>query len=210
MTVFTPSIPAAGHTLATDQPLMLANFTYLNASLGVDHNVTENTSGTNDGYHTDIHLIPQSAPSQIAGIGQLWAETIDGDQELYYQSGNGIISQLTAANITPSPNPNGYSYLPGGIIIQWGFKNGTHSGGQHTFSAGDSGSITFPIPFTSAVFTINANLSYNSTTAGTPSSGSGEVVAFDTSTLSSLTGATYFIAGSGGSYTRFFWTAIGI
>ena len=205
------NVPNAPNDPSDDQPQMLINTVSIGNLIAIDHVGFNTALG---GYHTVIHQgnAPSNMdPVKIANIGQLYVKTVTlnaiADQQLFFESGQGIITQLTSG-IANTPSANGYVFLPGGILLQWGFKNGTHGGANHTFNPGDSGSITFPIPFPANVFTLNANLAFNSTTAGTPASTSADIVAFDTNSII-LTGANFFIAGSGGSYTKFFWTAIG-
>lgn len=204
------NVPNTPNDPSDDQPQMLINTVSIGNLIAVDH---VGFSTVNGGYHTVIHqgnAPGNTDPASITNIGQLYVKTVTlnsiMDQQLFFESGQGVVTQLTSG-IATSPGTNGYVFLPGGILLQWGFKNGPH-GGAHTFTNGDSGSITFPLAFPTNVFTINANLNFNSTTAGVPASSSGEVVSFDTSSITT-TGANFFIAGSGATYTRFFWIAIG-
>lgn len=57
--------------------------------------------------------------------------------------------QLTNANIGASAATNGYSFLPGGLAIQWGSATTPTSGG----TAGQM-EITFPIAFSDPPYTI--------------------------------------------------------
>jgi hypothetical protein len=203
------NIPFATNKPSVDQPDMQINTNSIASIIGTDHLTFGTATGSQiDGYHNIIHFNTQlNDPNAIPGTGQLYTRTISGDQELFYESGNGIKSQLTSPSGT-SPGFIGYTFLPGGIIMQWGFINGTHSGSNHTFNAGDTGSVTFPIPFPNNIFTVQTTLNFNTHTAGSPASSSAEVVALDYFNTNN-TGFRWQISGSGSSYTVFYWTAIG-
>jgi hypothetical protein len=61
--------------------------------LNVDHiGFNENLGG----YHTVIHQPPQNEnPTVVTGIGQTFTKTEAGDQQLFYESGNGVVTQLS-------------------------------------------------------------------------------------------------------------------
>lgn len=138
---YQPNIPTGTVPLNQDYANVQGNFSSLNTQWLVDHVPLTDTSGTPpNGYHTFVHLVPFSvpnppgnpnnqpvvAPAATVGYGQLFGATInDGintDTALYYLSGGGRLSQLTR-NIQPLSAGPGYSYLPGGILIQWGETN---------------------------------------------------------------------------------------
>lgn len=206
MTTFTfdTTVPAANNAPKNDQPIMQINNASTAGLIAVDHVGFNFPDG---GYHKIIHQTPQSDPVSIPSIGQLYSKLLSGNTQLFYESSNGVITQLTGPSTTTA-SFNGYTYLPGGILLQWGFQNGTHSGINHTFNPGDTGIVTFPIPFPNNVFNITTNVNYNSTTAGIPASSSALIIAPNYS-ASITTGFQWFAAGSGGSYTVFYWLAIG-
>jgi len=99
------------------------------------------------GYHTVIHSVPQGGnPPAIAGYGQLYSKTINSftsDQALFWETGTGLIQQLTA-NLTPTVATNGSSFLPGGIIIQWGSGS----------AVADLTTISFNVTFPNNLFSL--------------------------------------------------------
>lgn len=134
---YQPGIPTGSVPLNQDYLNIQGNFSSLNTQFNVDHVPLTDTSGTPpNGYHTFVHLVPFSttttnppnnqpvvAPAATVGYGQLFGAKInDGintDQALYYLSGGNRLTQLTR-NIQPLTAANGYSFLPGGMLIQWG------------------------------------------------------------------------------------------
>ncbi len=141
--------PPDGSTLGQTKSVVRNNLDGTFQTLGIDHvnnnGATSNgLSGKPAGYHNIIRSVPQSGnPSAIAGYGQLYSKSINDvttDTALFWETGAGLIQQLTT-NVTPSASSNGYSFLPGGIIMQWGIKNSPGTSGTVTFSAAN---IAFP------------------------------------------------------------------
>jgi hypothetical protein len=200
MTAYTSNTPNSGDIIANTQPLILANFQYLQTSGSVDHNFTANTSTSQDGYHKVVHFVNQGAdPSAIAGTGQLYTKTISGDQVLFYESGGGLVSQLTAKNFggTLGANPNGWTYFPGGLVLNYGRVTG-FSG-----SWPSSGTVNFSSPnvtFGTAPFNVLTSF------LGPTSSSSGDITITATTT-SNFTWA--FTGSSSASFNGFYWWALG-
>lgn len=91
---FDDSIPDAANNPSQDQPLMKINNQSTAALIDVDH---YGFNVANGGYHDVIHQPPVLAnPAAIPGIGQTFTKTVSGDQQLFYESGNGVVSQLSA------------------------------------------------------------------------------------------------------------------
>ncbi len=119
---YTLGIPNGPNDPSNDQPNMKINNDNISAIIGVDH-VTFNQN--NGGYHTDIHQIPLGGdPGAMSGIGQIYSKTLGSDQSLFYESGAGIITQLTGTNSSAFlQNTNGYIWIAGTILLQWGRKS---------------------------------------------------------------------------------------
>lgn len=97
--VFNPNIPAGPNNPSNDQPLMLQNNQSTNSIIAVDH-VTFNITQNPNGYHVVIHFVDQNTtnPGAIVGVGQLYTKTVNGDQRLFFESGNGVVTQITNPN----------------------------------------------------------------------------------------------------------------
>ena len=156
MSQYQPGIPTGTVNLDVDYLNIQNNFTQLDTTFGVDH-VTYSNQTAQNGYHTSIHFNPVSttatnppnnqpvdAPAAVPGYGQLFsAEINDGiatDTALYFLSGGGRLTQLNA-NIQPTlntimifgtPFTVGYTYLPGGLIMQFGAVANNNPGGGST------------------------------------------------------------------------------
>ncbi len=97
MTVFdyNVNIPDAPNNPSNDQPLMKTN---TNSDFGIWNVNHIGFNQLNGGFHTIVQQGPQTLdPAPLAGFGQTYTKTILGDQQLFYESGNGIITQITSS-----------------------------------------------------------------------------------------------------------------
>jgi len=192
---YTPGYPPDGSSLGQTKSTIRNNLDGTFETLGIDHINNNGLPGSQPaGYHNVIHVVPQgSNPAPITGYGQLYSKTINSfttDQALFWETGNGLIQQLTT-NLTPATVSvtNGYTFLPGGIILQWG-----------EVASATKNALTpanFNITFPNNNFNLQGTLS-----AGT----SGGVI---TLTRLSASQFDYFINTSSSQNLSFFWWAIG-
>jgi hypothetical protein len=155
---YTPGYPPDGSSLGQTKSTIRNNLDGTFDTLAVDHVNNNGQPGSQPaGYHTVIHSVPQgNNPAAIAGYGQLFSKTINSftnDQALFWETGGGLIQQLTV-NLTPSAATNGYTFLPGGIILQWGVVNNPGSSGTVQFATNN---IDFPNNF----FSVQTCLRYD-------------------------------------------------
>lgn len=138
---FTPGIPSDGQSLGNSKPQVRGNFTVINDTMSINH-VAMNSLGA--GKHKFLQMPEQgSAPTTISNEGSLYTKEAQGITNLFWrQESNGSEIQLTNSGI--SATNRGYSFLPGGILIQWGF--------QSNYSTGTD--INFPISFSQIPFNI--------------------------------------------------------
>lgn len=199
MTVYTNSTPGAAEVLANSQPLMLANFQYLQTSGGVDHNFTNNTATSQDGFHKVVHFVNQGGdPALVASTGEVYTKTANGDQQLFFQSGGGVVTQLTGPN-SAVINTNGHVWLPGPILVNWGQITSTAAAFTTLNFTDSANNINFPNNCL-AIFTQPFG-------SGTPP-GSQATIEIRKSTIGSTSFQWCFVTSSV-QYTGFFWVAIG-
>ena len=122
---YTPGYPPDGSSLGQTKSTVRNNLDGTFQTLGIDHINNNGQPGSKPaGYHNVIHVVPQAGnPGAVTGYGQLFSKTVNSyttDQALFWETGAGLIQQLTV-NLTPSAATNGYTFIPGGIILQWGF-----------------------------------------------------------------------------------------
>jgi hypothetical protein len=215
--VFVPNtytaVPQTNHTLANDQPPMLADTLYLPNTLRTslksgDHQISVGGVDTNsfEGRHIQVCLKSLTGGSQpnVTTIG-------DGvDSILYSKNGNiwasssinpSVQYQFTnLTTLTPSADfdkfgiTNGWTFLPGGLLMQYGTAT--------VNIAGSSTTISFPISFTSSVFSI---------TIGCINTGGNSPAANNVFIQSGSVEIDQFIAtnSSSGTVNTIYWMAIG-
>lgn len=152
---YTEGYPPDGSTLGETKSTIRDNLDGTFQTLGIDHvnnngDTDNGLSGKPAGYHNIVRVVPQgSNPGAVAGYGQLFSKTVNSytnDQALFWETGGGLVQQLTV-NLTPSTATNGYTFLPGGLIMQWG----TNNQGNNTF-------VNFPIEFPTACLNVQATI----------------------------------------------------
>jgi hypothetical protein len=102
-----------------------------------------------------------------------------------------LLKVVLQAEFQPySHGTNGYIHLPGGLIAQWGISG--------AIGTGATGTVVYPIPFTTAVYNIQAT--YSNATGG---QGGNPFNAY------SDTLAQFKIINGGAGSAQYFWLAIG-
>ena len=216
MSSYQPGIPTGLVNLDVDYQNIQNNFQQLDTTFGIGHTLFSNNTAQN-GYHRNIQMIPNSttasnppnnqpviAPAAIPGYGQLFsAEINDGiniDTALYFLSGGNRLTELTR-NFSPSAISNGYTFLPGGIIIQWGINNtAVPSGSNTTFTQ------NFNIPFPNNCFFVDGSPLVSKAT-GLPDSQLS--INIRKSSLTDLSSFDYQPYTNSSKYIGFLWFAIG-
>src|SRR5271170_7275687 len=183
MSSYQPGIPTGSIPLNQDYLNIQGNFTALNNAYSEDHSPLTGLlppTGTS-GYHTNIHLIPNSTttsnpttnyppetPTSTDGYGQVWsAQVNDGvntDEALYFLTGGNRNLQLTM-NFVPTNAPNGFTFIPGGIIFQWGVSTASGTGIRNILFT--TANMNFPT---------NCYVVLAQPTAGTAGGGGGYIV----------------------------------
>lgn len=196
---YTAGLPNPPNLPSQDVNDMQINTNSINSILPVDHFGFNDNDG---GYHSQVSMpnevvpaLPSFSKASQGGMllshnptspntapGYPWWLNSVGDFQL---SGCGVIA-------APVPGTFGYTFLPGGMLIQWGIQTASIAAGTVTFA-------TMGIDFPNACFNVQTNLAgINPTLASN--------VAI-TSVLST-TGFNYKTTVPAG-YTGFWWVAIG-
>jgi hypothetical protein len=201
---YNPLVPTGFIPLNQDYANVQANFNQINNQWLVDHVPLTTTSGTPpNGYHLNVHLVtysstvsnppnnqPVAQPTATPGIGgapgygQLWnAQINDGinpDETLYFLTGGNRNMQLTR-NFVPTAEAKGATFLPGGIIMNWGFDSVGGSGGNKIVTLQQS----CPANFFSAV-ALSATSGMTVRAVSTPGAGLITQVEFNTNIAGSF------------------------
>ena len=127
---YQPLIPTGTVKLSVDYANIQGNFQSLDTIFNVDHVPYSNTT-PQKGFHKCVHLnavstvaVPLPLPVPVPLTGEIFsAQVNDGintDEQLFFQSGdNGFLTNLTR-NFQPLPIATGATFLPGGLILNWG------------------------------------------------------------------------------------------
>ena len=150
------NVPNPPDNPSVDVPDMQTNSMSIESIIGVDH-VTFNTNG--GGIHKQVTLANEAAPGLGDGNGVLYGNVGPSNSWPFWQNslqsfqvigGNSANLPRFATNTNyqassgtiPSTN-GGWSYLPGGMMIQYGIATSTHFDTRIDF--------VFPTPFISFV-----------------------------------------------------------
>lgn len=143
---YTANTPVGSHQPAQDRPLMTDNFQYLNVFGPRDHQWPTDTGTANIGTHKQVTFSNLASTPGFANANSvLFAKSVSGQSQLFFDN-NGTPTQLTSSSVLNSPS--GYTYLPGNMLMAWGF-----------IVANNGQVISFPISMPGGVWTIMVNAS---------------------------------------------------
>ncbi len=209
------SIPAAGDPPKNDQPLMQVNTNSIQSLIQVDHEPFNDTRVPPfGGFHKVIHQtqfsnvtsnppknVPTDNPNPVPNVGELFTAQINRgilDEVLFYQSSSGRVTQLTNSIADPGFQAmnaaNGYTSIPGGLIIQWGSLSVSPSG--------TATPVSFPLIFLNNVWSVVLGFGNNS---GNSPGGSTAFIKDGSLTTSGFK----ITSSSSGSIDLVYWIAIG-
>lgn len=163
MSTFSPGIPTGLVFLDQDYKNIQNNMQQLDNSMTVNHTAfSVNTSSNPAGYHKNINMIPVSSTTTnppdnqpingytaTVGFGQILSaginDGINTDEALYWLTGGNRLIQMTR-NFVPVAATNGYTFLPGGLMVIWGTiaPNSSTTNTVKFTGSGGLGLIQFP------------------------------------------------------------------
>lgn len=166
---FSPNIPQGTDQPSQSQSQILTNFQQINTVFGANHVSLIDSTVANRGKH-NIVVMPQQASGAATNSteGALYTKALGGAPNLYWRrNSNGAEIPMTS-NVTPSSAANGFTFLPGNMLMQWGTT---------TIPVGLSSSIPFATAFSVAPYSIVCTFlrSSGTTTVGSVYISSGDV-----------------------------------
>ncbi len=206
-------IPTGNVKFSVDYQNIQGNFSVLDTSYGINHFAFSDSS-SKKGKHKFVDMPTLNTPvtdttppsSLVSGDGAIYTSRPGISTELFYANdGTGAAFKLTnvsaavaAGNFSKFGTNPGWTFLPGGLILQWGSVTSTANTFQTlTFSL--AGNIEFP----------NNCFSVFTQPFGSGSvPGGGATIEIRKSTLSKTLFNWVYVTGSG-QYEGFFWVAIG-
>ncbi len=123
---FNTNVPNAPDNASDDQPDMKINNNSSDRILSVDHYSFNGDALNNPGgYHKQMTLLNVETPNSVPIAGEsAYLLAISKNSNSWpawfnelKDSGNSAITFMTGRSL---PKENGYEYLPGGLLIQWG------------------------------------------------------------------------------------------
>jgi hypothetical protein len=181
---YNPNVPNPPDNPSADVGDMHTNANSISTIMAVDHFGFNNNNG---GKHQQVTMPSRgSAPATIAGSADLYVNTDSaGQQALWFVRDGFPLSnvQLTTSKIlAPTVAANGCTFLPGGLLFQWG---------SLTINANPAlTTILFPVAFPNAVYSIQTTRQQTSTGSTTAQeifieTGSVALIGFQVATSSS-------------------------
>lgn len=151
---YNPNIPNATDLLSNSQGQIKANFGKADTSFGTDHYAFSDAT-VNNGMHKWSEYVNQlSAPPNNASISSFYGSGTPGFANIYWKQefggadptkNQGASVQMTG--LAPLSAANGYTFLPGGLLLQWGTMAILANPNPQT--------ITYAVPFTGSPYSIN-------------------------------------------------------
>jgi len=130
------AIPGPNDLLSQSQGQIQTNFANIVGWSAVDH---VEYGAANAGFHDQVTFPVVGDPGSAAGLVRTYGKTSGSFTEIFLQSdGTRGPIQLTKGNVNitgnaTTPPAKGHSFLPGGLIIQWGSVLATPGGTAFTF-----------------------------------------------------------------------------
>lgn len=216
------NVPAANLTISSTTAPIQGNFQAIQTWTAVDHIVIDGAGG-NEGKHAKISLIQQAyvagggftpAINLATGVGtvgiyaaqntgnngpsRMWA-VIPIKTAAAWEIANIPFTESSILFNQPANSSSGYTYLPSGILIQYGSYSVAIPNSTGTFIT--SAAVNFPLAFPRACFrvivtpaTVNSNASISQATSVTNAS---------------FVPVSVRVGGSGSGTTNFSYIAIG-
>jgi hypothetical protein len=203
------NVPVTGQSLASSRDPINANFSTIGTTFSVNHIPYLDGSG-NGGWHQFVQF-PSGVPVGVTNNGTnqvaLYANVgpQSGVPELFFQRNN--LGANTGYSITEFLGAtDGWTRLPSGIILKWGFMNIGGTGSAPLFIPFPTSPANTPA-YQTACYNVQVTGAYNSSTTGN------NVTPAQVSYSTAPTTLGFTLTWSGGSWnssTAIYYFAIGI
>jgi len=198
MSSYQPNIPTGLVNLDVDYQNIQNNFSQLNTSFGINHFPFDNNT-PNNGKHTFVEMKDSGAiPAPLTGSeGTLYTKTAAAVTDLYYTPDNSTneyqMTRTISASFGTFSSSTGWTYLPGGLLLQWGKVAG---------SSANTIPVVFPVAFTNPAYSVQV---IPERAASSPGDSTLTVIVTGSITTNGFT------IGNVGSHTMvgWYWMAIG-
>lgn len=144
---FNPSIPQPNDILSQSQAQIQTNFSQANTIFDINHVTFDNASVASRGKHRKVDFLRVAAPGSTAAEAVVYQKLASGSSNLFMQR-DGVATEIQLTGASPVALATGSTFLPGGIIINWGSVVGAVAGNTATFAT----------PFPTNVFSITLGI----------------------------------------------------
>lgn len=190
---YSTTVPQAAQRINETQPIIANNFAVIQTAFSVNH--TAMTDAAGQGFHNFLTMPEQvGAPGTVANQGAIYAAVgaTSNATELYFERESS--SAQIPMTETRTVGGNGWTYLPSGLMIQYGqFST--------TWATGTNQTVTFPRNFPATCYSVILTPLRDAATHS------------DVVELRTITNANFTVSSSAVSVaTDFFvqWIAIGV
>ena len=180
---YNPNVPAATQSLGETQLPIQINFANLNTAFSANHSaLTTNT----DGKHEFLQMPEQiSVPATATDEGGVYTKVTDSVTCLFWrQESNGTEVQMTTSQTPTDANP-GTTFLPGGLLMQFG---------SFTATANTNTTVTFNVAFGTAPYSVVCQMNRNSSNVDTIYAHTLTTIDFRARNTSNSNRTAYYIA----------------
>lgn len=154
-TQYQQNIPTGLVNLDVDYQNLQNNFSQLDTSFGVNH--IKFSVAPNNGKHTFVEMpISTVIPSPLTGSeGTLYTKTANAASQLFYTPDNSTneyqLTRTISASFGTFSSATGWTYLPGGLLMQWGQATSVGTSLPNT-------TVIFPVAFTNPSYSVNCTI----------------------------------------------------
>jgi len=139
---YNPNIPQPTDFVSISQNDILNNFTQINTTFDEDHYTFD--AAANNGKHKSVTLPEGAAIGTDPGEIALYSKD-DGTRPALYLRQENDGTEIQMSGISPSAATNGYTFLPGGMLLQWNTS---------TINPSGSTTINFPTAFSGTAYSV--------------------------------------------------------
>ncbi len=189
---FTVGMPESGSSLGNTRLKFVNELAGIRSTMSANH-IDQNDTGA--GKHTFCQFKSVSVGATSATELALYNKITSAQRFFMRQPNSG--AEIQMSGVTPVNAADGYTFLPGGLLLQWGIKSAIPS-----TTAID---VTFPIAFDSAPYSITTQ----PTLAQLNQVASSNITATTSTKFTIRMATSTFSFGIGGFPVSLYWMAIG-
>jgi len=130
---FNAAIPGPNDILSQSQAQIQTNFSQADLIFDINHVTFDNASVASRGKHRKVDYLRVAAPGSIAAEAVVYQKLAGGSSNLFMQR-DGVATEVQLTGANPVIAGTGSTFLPGGIIMNWGSVVGAVAGNTATFA----------------------------------------------------------------------------